>query len=72
MTKINISTIEKCILRDLIKIEIKSLVQFSGDYGKFKYYPKEYAEDLFKLGRKLRLDDQQNVKAKKLYNDLGR
>jgi len=31
-----LSTKEKCILRDLIKIELKSLDK--DDYGKYKYF----------------------------------
>ncbi len=60
-----LNTKEKCILRDLIKIELKSLDR--DDYGKFKYYPYEYAYTLLKLGRKLKLDEQQKKKANKLY-----
>jgi|TARA_R100000541_G_C1827610_1_gene73508 hypothetical protein len=59
------STKEKCILRDLIKIEIRSLDK--DDYGKYKYFPFEYAEQLLKLGKKLQLDEQQKIKANKLY-----
>ena len=59
------STKEKCILRDLIKLEIRSLDR--DDYGKYKYFPFEYAEQLLKLGNKLQLDEQQKVKANKLY-----
>jgi|TARA_B110000977_G_scaffold113493_1_gene146888 hypothetical protein len=60
-----LSTKEKCILRDLIKLEIRSLDR--DDYGKYKYFPFEYAEQLLKLGNKLQLDEQQKVKANKLY-----
>ena len=59
------STKEKCILRDLIKIEIRFLDK--DDYGKYKYFPFEYAEQLLKLGKKLQLDEQQKIKANKLY-----
>lgn len=59
------NTIEKCILRDLIKIEIKSLDK--DDYGKYKYFPHKYTEQLLKLGKKIQLDRQQKIKAKKLY-----
>ena len=59
------STKEKCILRDLIKLEIKSLDL--DDYGKYKYSLHHYAEDLLKLGNKLQLDEQQKIKANKLY-----
>jgi len=52
-------------LRDLIKIELKSLDK--DDYGKYKYFPYEYAEQLLKLGKKLQLDTQQKIKANKLY-----
>ena len=51
--------------RNLIKIELRSLDK--EDYGKYKYYPHEYAEFLIRLGKKFRLDIQQKVKAKKLY-----
>ena len=61
----NLSTKEKCTIRDLIKIELRSLDK--EDYGKYKYYPYEYAEFLIRLGKKFRLDIQQKVKAKKLY-----
>ena len=37
-----LNTKEKCILRDLIKIELKSLDK--DDYGKYKYFPYEYAQ----------------------------
>ena len=60
-----LNTKEKCILRDLIKIELKSLDR--DDYGKFRYYPYEYAQQLLKLGKKLQLDEQQKKKAYKLY-----
>ena len=60
-----LNTKEKCILRDLIKIELKSLDR--DDYGKFRYYPYEYAQQLLKLGKKLQLDRQQKKKANKLY-----
>jgi len=60
-----LNTKEKCILRDLIKIELKSLDK--DDYGKYKYFPYEYAQQLLKLGKKLQLDEQQKKKANKLY-----
>jgi hypothetical protein len=60
-----LNTKEKCILRDLIKIELKSLDK--DDYGKYKYFPYEYAQQLLKLGKKLQLDEQQKKKAYKLY-----
>ena len=60
-----LNTKEKCILRDLIKIELKSLDR--DDYGKYKYFPYEYAQQLLKLGKKLQLDEQQKKKANKLY-----
>ena len=60
-----LTTKEKCILRDLIKIEIKSLDK--DDYGKYKYFPYEYTQQLLKLGKKLQLDSQQKIKANKLY-----
>ena len=61
-----LSTREKCTLRDLIKIEIKSLDV--EDYGKYKYEEQRYCNFLLSLGKKLRLTDQQKKKAKKLYN----
>ena len=48
MSITRLSTKEKCILRDLIKIEVKSLDK--DDYGKYKYWPHKYADQLFKLG----------------------
>ena len=60
-----LNTKEKCILRDLIKIELKSLDK--DDYGKYKYFPYEYAQQLLKLGKKLQLDEQQKKKTHKLY-----
>ena len=60
-----LNTKEKCILRDLIKIEIKSLDK--DDYGKYKYFPHTYAEQLLKLGKKLQLDTQQKIKSNRLY-----
>ena len=56
-----LSTKEKCILRDLIKLEIRSLDR--DDYGTYKYFPFEYAEQLLKLGNKLQLDEQQKIKS---------
>ena len=61
----NLNTKEKCTIRDLIKIELRSLDK--EDYGKYKYYPHEYAGFLIRLGKKFRLNIQQKVKAKKLY-----
>ena len=63
MTQLN--TKEKCTLRDLIKIEIKSLTKTG--YGHYKYFEAEYCAFLLKLGRKLKLDTQQKIKAKKVY-----
>ena len=40
MSITRLSTKEKCILRDLIKIEVKSLDK--DDYGKYKYWPHKY------------------------------
>ena len=37
------------------------------DYGKYKYFPHEYAEFLIRLGKKFKLNTQQKIKAKKLY-----
>ena len=51
------STVEKCILRDLIKIEIKSLDKDVDDY----------LQKLLKLSKKLKLDPQQRIKMNKLY-----
>jgi|TARA_R110000822_G_scaffold50371_1_gene131555 hypothetical protein len=61
-----LSTREKCTLRDLIKIEIKSLDV--EDYGKYKYEEQKYCDFLLSLGKKLKLTDQQKKKANKLYN----
>lgn len=52
------STVEKCILRDLIKIEIKSLDKDVDD---------DYLQKLLKLSKKLKLDPQQRIKMNKLY-----
>jgi hypothetical protein len=60
-----LNTKEKCILRDLIKIEIKSLTKTG--YGQYRYFENEYCTILLKLGRKLKLDGQQQIKAKKVY-----
>ena len=65
MTQLN--TKEKCTLRDLIKEEIKSLDKAKDGYGQYRYDEYEYCTFLLKLGRKLKLDTQQKVKAKKLY-----
>ena len=46
-------------------IELKSLDK--DDYGKYKYFPHEYAKFLIRLGKKFKLDTQQKIKAKKLY-----
>ena len=63
-----LNTKEKCTLRDLIKIEIKSLTKSGEDgYGQYKYLEDEYFAFLLKLGRKLKLDIQQKIKAKKVY-----
>ena len=56
-----LSTKEKCTLRDLIKIEIKSLTK--DGYGEYRYYEYEYCAFLLKMGRKLKLDIQQKIKA---------
>jgi len=53
------STIEKCILRDLLKIEIKKLEKIAD---------KNYLKRLLKIGRKLKLTQQQRNKMNKLYN----
>ena len=63
MTQLN--TKEKCTLRDLIKIEIKSLTKTG--YGHYKYFEDEYCAFLLKLGRKLKLDTQKKIKAMKVY-----
>ena len=64
-----LSTKEKCTLRDLIKIEIKSLTK--DGYGEYRYYEYEYCAFLLKMGRKLKLDIQQKIKAKKVYRQKG-
>jgi len=68
MTQLN--TKEKCTLRDLIKEEIKSLDKAEDGYGQYRYDEYEYCTFLLKLGRKLQLDTQQKVKAKKLYTRI--
>ena len=55
-----LNTKEKCTLRDLIKIEIKSLTR--DGYGEYRYVENEYCAFLLKLGRKLKLDTQQKIK----------
>jgi len=65
-----LNTKEKCTLRDLIKEEIKSLDKDDGGYGQYRYDEYEYCTFLLKLGRKLKLDVQQKVKAKKLYTRI--
>jgi len=63
-----LNTKEKCTIRDLIKIEIKSLTKSGKDgYGQYRYLEDEYCAFLLKLGRKLKLDTQQKIKAKKVY-----
>ena len=68
MTQLN--TKEKCTLRDLIKEEIKSLDKAEDGYGQYRYDEYEYCTFLLKLGRKLKLDVQQKVKATKLYTRI--
>ena len=65
-----LNTKEKCTLRDLIKEEIKSLDKAKDGYGQYRYDEYEYCTFLLKLGRKLKLDTQQKVKAKKLYTRI--
>jgi len=60
---LNFSTKEKCLLRDLINIEIKNC---SNDYNL-----NDYIEKLKKLRFKIQLDTQQLKKAVKIYgNDI--
>ena len=60
---LNFSTKEKCLLRDLINIEIKNC---SNDYNL-----NDYVEKLKKLIFKIQLDTQQLKKAVKIYgNDI--
>ena len=60
---LNFSTKEKCLLRDLINIEIKNC---SNDFNL-----NGYIEKLKKLRFKIQLDEQQLKKAIKLYgNDI--
>ena len=66
-----LNTREKCTLRDLIKIEIKSLGKAEDGYGQYRYDEHEYCTFLLKLGRKLKLDIQQKIKAKKVYRQKG-
>ena len=61
-----LNTKEKSTLRDLIKIEIKSCGV--DDYGKYKYHENNYVQFLLKMGRKLKLNPQQKIKAKKIYS----
>ena len=53
------TTIEKCVLRDLLKIEIKKLEKIAD---------KNYLKRLLKIGRKLKLTQQQRNKMNNLYN----
>ena len=60
---LNFSTKEKCLLRDLINIEIKNC---ANDYNL-----NDYIEKLKKLRFKIQLDTQQLKKAVKIYgNDI--
>ena len=65
---LNFSTKEKCLLRDLINIEIRNC---SNDFNL-----KGYVEKLKKLLFKIQLDTQQLKKAVKMYgndiNELGK
>jgi len=61
---LNFSTKEKCLLNDLINIEIKNC---SNDFNL-----NDYVEKLKKLRFKIQLDNQQLKKAIKLYgNDIN-
>jgi len=61
---LNFSTKEKCLLNDLINIEIKNC---SDDFNL-----NDYVEKLKKLRFKIQLDNQQLKKAIKLYgNDIN-
>jgi hypothetical protein len=53
------TTIEKCVLRDLLKIEIKKLEKIAD---------KNYLKKLLKIGRKLKLTQRQRNKMNNLYN----
>ena len=60
---LNFSTKEKCLLRDLINIEIRNC---SNDFNLISY-----VERLKKLKSKIQLDNQQLKKAVKIYgNDI--
>tara|TARA_R100001079_G_C4379189_1_gene122352 strand:+ start:225 stop:482 length:258 start_codon:yes stop_codon:yes gene_type:complete len=60
---LNFSTKEKCLLRDLITIEIRNC---SNDFNLISY-----VERLKKLKYKIQLDNQQLKKAVKIYgNDI--
>jgi len=61
-----LNTKEKSTLRDLIKIEIKSCG--IDDYEKYKYHENDYVQFLLKMGKKLKLNIQQKIKAKKIYS----
>jgi hypothetical protein len=61
---LNFSTKEKCLLNDLINIEIKNC---SNDFNLISY-----VERLKKLKFKIQLDEQQLKKAIKMYgNDIN-
>ena len=53
------TTIEKCVLRDLLKIEIKKLE---------KIVDKKYLKKLLKIGRKLKLTQRERNRMNNLYN----
>jgi hypothetical protein len=53
------TTIEKCVLRDLLKIEIKKLEKIAD---------KNYLKKLLKIGRKLKLTQRERNKMNNLYN----
>jgi len=53
------TTIEKCVLRDLLKIEIKKLEKIAD---------KNYLKKLLKIGRKLKLTQRERNRMNNLYN----
>jgi len=53
------TTIEKCVLRDLLKIEIKKLEKIAD---------KKYLKKLLKIGRKLKLTQRERNRMNNLYN----
>ena len=57
----------RCVEHEAVVLMVDETRIDKDDYGKYKYFPFEYAEQLLKLGKKLQLDEQQKIKANKLY-----